>query len=182
MLLDGSYGQSIDLWSCGCILAEMANRSQTLIKGRNNSDQLLKIFSTLGTPDPVSEWPDVTTLPGWKDCKNYAIFPKVPFENLCPALPETGIDLLKTLLSYDPSRRGHAKDLIHHPYFKEIKQDPHWSEIIKQSSTDFLPGSPWKKRFGTKNSSNLPQISLTAHTEKSLEHEEDHLYSKEETD
>jgi serine/threonine protein kinase len=44
-----TYSTSIDVWSVGCIFAEMIN-GQPLFRGRDNADQLLQIMRHRGTP------------------------------------------------------------------------------------------------------------------------------------
>lgn len=45
-----NYNTSIDIWSVGCIFAEMSNL-KPLFAGSNETDQLKKIFRVLGTPN-----------------------------------------------------------------------------------------------------------------------------------
>jgi serine/threonine protein kinase len=45
-----TYSTSIDVWSCGCIMAEMIS-GLPLFRGRDNNDQLVQILRILGTPD-----------------------------------------------------------------------------------------------------------------------------------
>lgn len=51
-LLLGSehYGMEIDLWSAGCVIAEMLRCGKNMFEGKNNSDLLVKIIKVLGTP------------------------------------------------------------------------------------------------------------------------------------
>ena len=56
MLLGTSYATSVDIWSCGCIFAELFTR-QPLFPGKYEVDQLAKIFSILGSPSEV-DWPE----------------------------------------------------------------------------------------------------------------------------
>lgn len=56
---------SIDLWSAGCIFAEMANAGRPLFPGSDVDDQLKRIFKFLGTPTEES-WPELTQLPDFK--------------------------------------------------------------------------------------------------------------------
>ena len=46
------YSTPVDIWSVGCIFAEMAN-GRPLIAGTSEGDQLERIFRLLGTPPPI---------------------------------------------------------------------------------------------------------------------------------
>ena len=58
------YSASVDMWSVGCIMAELSSR-RALFPGDSEIDQLFKIFRVLGTPDEAS-WPGVTSLPDYQ--------------------------------------------------------------------------------------------------------------------
>ena len=58
------YSASVDLWSTGCILAEIASR-RPLFPGDSEIDQLFKIFQLLGTPTEEI-WSGVTALPDYQ--------------------------------------------------------------------------------------------------------------------
>lgn len=121
ILLGGrAYSTGVDMWSVGCIFAEMCTR-KPLFPGDSEIDEIFKIFRILGTPTEV-DWPGVTGLPDYK-----ATFPKWIRnyeEPLVPAncLSEEGHDLLDQLLVYDPAGRVSAKQACQHPYF----DDAHW--------------------------------------------------------
>lgn len=55
------YTTSIDMWSAGCIFAELADAGRPLFPGSDVLDQLMKIFRVLGTPTEDT-WPGVTHL------------------------------------------------------------------------------------------------------------------------
>lgn len=50
LLNSKSYGPGVDLWSIGCIFAELAQK-RPLFSGDSEIDQIFKIFKTLGTPN-----------------------------------------------------------------------------------------------------------------------------------
>uniref|UniRef100_A0A673KSL1 cyclin-dependent kinase n=1 Tax=Sinocyclocheilus rhinocerous TaxID=307959 RepID=A0A673KSL1_9TELE len=84
------YSTAVDIWSLGCIFAEMITR-RALFPGDSEIDQLFRIFRTLGTPDE-SIWPGVTSMPDYKPS-----FPKWARQDLSkvvPPLDEDGRDLL----------------------------------------------------------------------------------------
>uniref|UniRef100_A0A8D0MT31 mitogen-activated protein kinase n=1 Tax=Sus scrofa TaxID=9823 RepID=A0A8D0MT31_PIG len=59
------YSTSIDMWSAGCIFAELANAGRPLFPGNDVDDQLKRIFRLLGTPTE-EQWPAMTKLPDYK--------------------------------------------------------------------------------------------------------------------
>ena len=121
ILLGGrQYSTGVDMWSVGCIFAEMATK-KPLFPGDSEIDEIFKIFRILGTPTEA-EWPGVTTFPDFK-----ASFPKwerKPEDELVnndgiKILGEEGLNLLESLLVYDPAGRISAKQAVVHPYFTE---------------------------------------------------------------
>ena len=101
-----SYSTAIDIWSIGCIFAEMVNR-KTLFPGLNEEDQLLKIFKGLGTPDPDTNWPKMRELPLYR--ADFPIYQGEPLSKLVPTLDEQGLDLLDKMLKCNPAERISAK-------------------------------------------------------------------------
>ncbi|XP_005407520.1 PREDICTED: cyclin-dependent kinase 3 isoform X2 [Chinchilla lanigera] len=114
------YSTAVDIWSIGCIFAEMVTR-KALFPGDSEIDQLFRIFRTLGTPSEDT-WPGVTQLPDYK-----GTFPKWTrkgLEEIVPNLESEGKDLLMQLLQYDPSQRISAKAALAHPYFSSVEPSP----------------------------------------------------------
>ncbi|KAJ0430312.1 putative cyclin-dependent kinase CMGC-CDK-Pl family [Helianthus annuus] len=133
------YSTPVDVWSVGCIFAEMVNQ-RPLFPGESEIDELFKIFSVLGQRsvqlDPHSycdvycvydqimgtpnedTWHGVTSLPDFKSA-----FPKWSSKDLAtivPNLEKPGLDLLRKMLCLDPSRRITARAALEHEYFKDI--------------------------------------------------------------
>jgi len=107
------YSTPIDLWSVGCIFAEISS-GRPLFPGKNDKDQLLKIFQILGTPTE-KEWPGMVDLPEYRP--NYTVYKGQNLAKLIP-LKQSGQDLLQAFLHYDPAKRISAVKAIEHPYFK----------------------------------------------------------------
>ncbi|KAH0643825.1 hypothetical protein KY290_035275 [Solanum tuberosum] len=114
------YSTPVDVWSVGCIFAEMVNQ-RPLFPGDSEIDELFKIFRVMGTPNEDT-WPGVTSLPDYKSA-----FPKWPRKDLAIIVPNVdgaGLDLLGKMLSLDPSKRITARNALEHEYFKDIGYVP----------------------------------------------------------
>ncbi|XP_034475868.1 cyclin-dependent kinase 5 homolog [Drosophila innubila] len=116
------YTTSIDMWSAGCILAELADAGRPLFPGSDVIDQLLKIFRVLGTPTEDS-WPGVSHL------SDYVALPSFPpitsWSQLVPRLNSKGRDLLQKLLVCRPNQRISAEAAMQHPYFTDSSSSGH---------------------------------------------------------
>ncbi|XP_007469894.1 PREDICTED: cyclin-dependent kinase 5 isoform X2 [Lipotes vexillifer] len=111
------YSTSIDMWSAGCIFAELANAGRPLFPGNDVDDQLKRIFRLLGTPTE-EQWPAMTKLP---DYKPYPMYPATTsLVNVVPKLSATGRDLLQNLLKCNPVQRISAEEALQHPYFSDF--------------------------------------------------------------
>mmetsp|Transcript_29651 Transcript_29651/g.71239 ORF Transcript_29651/g.71239 Transcript_29651/m.71239 type:complete len:299 (-) Transcript_29651:161-1057(-) len=114
------YSTPVDIWSVGCIFAEMLN-GRPLFPGTCDQDQLLKIFKALGTPSAES-WPTVVELPEWKS--DYARYDPQPWSKLVPTLERDGpgVELIDSTLKYDPGQRVSAARAMEHPYFADVSE------------------------------------------------------------
>nr|QZZ92776.1 cyclin-dependent kinase B 1;2 [Larix kaempferi] len=109
------YSTPVDIWSVGCIFAEMS-RMHALFTGDSEVQQLMSIFKFLGTPNE-EVWPGVTKMKDWH------IYPEWRPQDISRAVPEmepSGVDLLTKMLVYEPSKRISAKKALQHPYFDDL--------------------------------------------------------------
>ncbi|KAI8620163.1 protein serine/threonine kinase [Chytriomyces sp. MP71] len=113
------YSTSIDIWSAGCIMAEMAS-GRALFPGQSIRDQLLKIFKLMGTPTEAT-WPKIAELPEYKT--DFPIYERGNIAELVPKLDANGVDLLCKLLEYVPEKRISAEKALLHPYFDGMRME-----------------------------------------------------------
>ncbi|OBZ85273.1 Cyclin-dependent kinase 3 [Choanephora cucurbitarum] len=114
------YSTAVDMWSVGCIMAEMITL-KAIFPGATQIDEMFRIFQMLGTPTEET-WPGVSTLPDYN-----ASFPPWKAKELRKAiedysysirdLPDATYDLLESLLTYDPATRLSAAKAEQHVYF-----------------------------------------------------------------
>lgn len=112
------YSTPVDIWSAGCIFAEMVSKSP-LFPGDSEIDQIFRIFRTLGTPNE-STWPGVTKLPEYQS--SFPQHTRQPFAKLFPNLEPEGVDLMESMLQYEPEKRISATSALNHPYFDNLPQ------------------------------------------------------------
>ncbi|KAG2500660.1 hypothetical protein HYH03_001426 [Edaphochlamys debaryana] len=110
------YDESIDLWSCGCVMAELAS-GEPLFPAGSEAEALSMMARLLGTPSERI-WPGLSALP---NASKFA-FPDQPYNHLkrqLPNLSEAGVALLNAMLTYDPDRRITARQALRHEWFQE---------------------------------------------------------------
>eukprot|EP00026_Physarum_polycephalum_P013029 Phypoly_transcript_13389.p1 GENE.Phypoly_transcript_13389~~Phypoly_transcript_13389.p1 ORF type:complete len:343 (+),score=67.99 Phypoly_transcript_13389:2-1030(+) len=108
------YSPALDMWSIGCIFAELVSK-EALLQGRSELEQINRMFKLLGSANDTI-WPGFSQLPNAKTCK----FPHQKYNNLhtkFPDLPDDALDLLNKLLTYDPAKRITARKALEHPFF-----------------------------------------------------------------
>ncbi|KAI8829990.1 cyclin-dependent kinase 5 [Chytriomyces hyalinus] len=113
------YSTSIDIWSAGCIMAEMAS-GRALFPGQSIRDQLLKIFKLMGTPTEAT-WPKIAELPEYRT--DFPMYERGNIAELVPKLDANGVDLLCKLLEYVPEKRISAEKALLHPYFDGMRPE-----------------------------------------------------------
>ncbi|RDX86053.1 putative serine/threonine-protein kinase, partial [Mucuna pruriens] len=108
-----SYGVGVDLWSAGCILAELL-AGKPIMPGRTEVEQLHKIFKLCGSPS--EEY--------WKKYRlpNATLFkPQQPYKrNILHTLedfPSSSLPLIETLLAIDPEDRGTTSAALNSEFF-----------------------------------------------------------------
>ncbi|XP_006114538.1 cyclin-dependent kinase 6 [Pelodiscus sinensis] len=116
VLLQSSYATPVDLWSVGCIFAEMFRR-KPLFRGNSDVDQLGKIFDVIGLPEE-EDWPSDVALPRHA----FNSRPSQPIENFVPDIDELGKDLLHKCLAFNPTKRISAYVALSHPYFHDLEK------------------------------------------------------------
>jgi serine/threonine protein kinase len=124
---------SIDVWSVGCMLAELLRpkgkktRNFALFPADNENMQIIEILKVLGTPD-------IKELKGsQKDIDNiveswYSVgldkqFPPIELSELFPTASKDAVDLLKKMLEINPEKRITIEEALSHPYLLDEDEE-----------------------------------------------------------
>ncbi|XP_033375814.1 mitogen-activated protein kinase 13 isoform X4 [Parus major] len=128
------YNQTVDIWSIGCIMAEMLT-GKTLFKGRDYLDQLTQILKVTGHPgedflekledQAVRKFPVDLGPVLLAQAKSYIkSLPKIPKKDLSVLFPKANhqaVDLLDKMLQLDVEKRLTATEALAHPYFDQFR-------------------------------------------------------------
>ena len=111
------YGAKIDVWSIGCVIAEMF-LGEPIFPGTSSKDQMIKIMDLLGTPTET----EVNAM-----CRNARVrLPSMKPSNFRKRFKRSTnpqvIDLLQKILVYDPKERISPLRALLHPYFDELRR------------------------------------------------------------
>ncbi|XP_019864495.1 PREDICTED: mitogen-activated protein kinase 14-like isoform X2 [Amphimedon queenslandica] len=127
------YDQKVDIWSVGCILAELLT-GRVLFFGKNYRDHLNTILQICGTPDE-----EMMSKIDSDDARTYIrslpTFAKKNFKEYFTGANPLAVDLLEKLLHLDPDRRPSAAEALEHPYFSWLHRSDD-EPICDQQYTD----------------------------------------------
>ncbi|EAS04143.2 glycogen synthase kinase-3 (macronuclear) [Tetrahymena thermophila SB210] len=118
MFMATQYTNSIDVWSVGCVIAEMV-LGDPIFAGESSVDQLIEIIKILGTPTlqqiqhmnpdhQPTQMPKIKPTPWSKVFKNCKVDP-------------LAIDLISKVLVYSPQLRLKPLEALAHPFFDELR-------------------------------------------------------------
>eukprot|EP01022_Parablepharisma_sp_SALTPOND_P019576 TRINITY_DN336_c0_g2_i1.p2 TRINITY_DN336_c0_g2~~TRINITY_DN336_c0_g2_i1.p2 ORF type:complete len:674 (+),score=56.68 TRINITY_DN336_c0_g2_i1:1338-3359(+) len=148
------YSSPMDIFAIGCIMAELY-LGRPLFPGTSENDQLFKICSVLGTPTQAT-WPEGLRL-GVKIGYQFPNFVATPLSSLIPHASKEAIDLMISMVRFDPQKRITAAHALAHPYFaslpakelaslesKYVKQKTEFSAVI--TNKELGQGSPFSRK------------------------------------
>lgn len=118
LLCCDNYGTSIDVWSVGCIFAELLGR-KPIFPGTECLNQLKLIVNVLGTMDE-KDLAFIDNPKARKFIKSLPYTPGTPFTFLYPNANPLAIDLLRKMLVFDPSKRISVTEALEHPYMSPL--------------------------------------------------------------
>jgi len=132
---DGIYSFDVDIWSCGCIFAEMLGR-KPIFPGKNFVHQLTLIFETIGAPHP-DEVSHIRNSQARKFLDSVSDKQRVVFSEVFPLASDLAIDLLERLMVFNPPDRMTVGQCLDHPYFEPLRASETNPEIVMGDGFEF---------------------------------------------
>ncbi|CAI4227812.1 unnamed protein product [Auanema sp. JU1783] len=130
------YSQTVDVWSVGCILAELVT-GKALFPGDDHIDQLTRIMSIVGTPSE-----DFLQKVQSEEARNYIRnlphLPRRNFADLFPNASREAIDMLDQMLILDPDHRISVENALKHPFLADYScaEDEPIADVVVSLDTD----------------------------------------------
>mmetsp|Transcript_22158 Transcript_22158/g.33736 ORF Transcript_22158/g.33736 Transcript_22158/m.33736 type:complete len:575 (-) Transcript_22158:230-1954(-) len=118
MLACHEYSKPIDIWSIGCIFAELLNRKPYLA-GDDYIDQLTLITEKLGKPSE-RDMDFVTSEKAKRFLRKLPVKDPVPLSKQFPRASPEAIDLLSSMLQIHPRKRIDVSEALAHPFFASL--------------------------------------------------------------
>jgi serine/threonine protein kinase len=116
------YGKPIDIWSVGCVFAELFLR-KPLFTGTTSNDQLLRIMQLSGTRLNLAGFSPEQARHIRSLAAQLGNLPPGDLRHRLPNAPELALDLLRRMLAFNPRERIRVEEALQHPYFGDL-HDP----------------------------------------------------------
>lgn len=115
-----TYDKSIDIWSIGCIFAELLER-KPLFPGKDTSEQIELIITILGTPKVEEMYKKGRTHS--ELIFKFGKIEKIPWTDIISNASEDALNLLDKMLKFDPEKRISIDEAINHKYFEGLREE-----------------------------------------------------------
>jgi p38 MAP kinase len=144
------YTQKVDMWSVGCVMAEMLT-GQILFPGSDYSEHIKRIIEFVGTPGDAY-MQGITNTSARNYLSSLPSYPKKDFEafeRFFVGADPNAVDLLLRLLDMDPDKRPTAAEALDHPYLAKYHDPEDEPECDRRYDDSFenmeLDVEGWRK-------------------------------------
>jgi serine/threonine protein kinase len=120
ILRSSTYSSPIDVWACGCILAELYTLKPTF-PGNSMQDMIYRISRVCGVPTQGS-WAEGMKLAAHMNFK-FVHAEKTPLHTIVPAASREAASVIDSMLSWDWRRRPTTAACLRHPFFTRSEED-----------------------------------------------------------
>ncbi len=136
---DGIYGTAVDVWSVGCIFAELMGR-KPLFPGKDQVDQLTLIFQCLGSPDR-SQIGHIRNSDGRRFLNSLPWYPQKKFCDIFKKASDDAIELLDAFLKFEPDSRISVQKALNHSYFSSSSSNKKFTKqegVVSPPSPEYM--------------------------------------------
>ena len=122
LLSCAEYTSAIDVWSVGCIFAELLGR-KPLFPGKDYVHQLNLIMRVIGTPETEAELDFINNEKARRYIKSLPNTARCSFQKLFPNASARSVDLVDKMLVLDPAKRITVEEALAHPYLESLHDE-----------------------------------------------------------
>lgn len=122
MLCRKKYSKAVDIWACGCILAEFYGR-KPIFMGNDQMHQIVEILKVLETPksETIMKYGSSVAVEIFSIPKPQ--YGKMPWKTVYPFAGDKGLDLVEKMLKWDPDQRLDCDEVLNHSFFKDVRNE-----------------------------------------------------------
>jgi len=143
------YSGGVDIWSVGCVFAELVLRTP-FMAGNSDIQQLDLICQAIGSPNE-DNWPGVSSLDAYvpmEKGKSNPVRTKTEFMAMFPTIGPSGVDLLMSMLSLNPSKRVTAREALYHEWWTLDPRPSKKEDLPRKGGGENRMGEDLKRRGG----------------------------------
>ncbi len=133
------YGVGIDVWACGCVIAQLLSLSP-LLPGESDIDQLARVVMLLGSPTDAN-WPGVRDLPDYGKIELPTCEP-TPLATALPLASAPAREVVGSMVAYDPAARMPPRRALAAPWVADSPPLPPLALLCPADESEPPPPPP----------------------------------------